>query len=124
MPDSPDYPSQLRSVLHGAAERMDVDGYLSVFTDDVRFRVGSWPPARGKDSVGDLLKIIMLGISGIHYQVLNEWKVDDEIIHELNVRYTRRNGSQVSTRQAAILRLRNGLICEYDAYTDLQPLFT
>lgn len=60
----------------------------------------------------------------MRHTVLNEWRVDDTIIHELVVTYTRHDGSQVAIPATTIYRLTGDLVSEYQIYIDLAPLST
>jgi len=118
-----DHPTEFSAKLFGFADEMDVDGYLTMLTDDIRFRFANEPVARGKDAVREVLTQLTSAVSGIRHTVLDEWRVGDHIIHKLQVTYTRRDGSQVRVPAATIYRLSGDQIGEYQTYVDLDPVF-
>jgi len=118
-----DHPTEFSAKLFGFADRGDINGYLTMLADDIRLRFANAPVARGKEAVREALTQLMSTITGMRHKVINEWRVGDRVIHQLEVTYTRLDGSQVTIPGATIYRLSGDLISEYQTYIDLDPLF-
>jgi|SRR3954447_24912585 ketosteroid isomerase-like protein len=118
-----DHPTEFSSKLYGFADSMDIDGYLTMFTDDARLRFGNAPLTRGKEAIRDVLTQLSWAIVGVRHKVVDEWRFGDQIIHKLELTYIRRDGSQVRIPAVAIYRLSGNLIREHQSYLDLDPVF-
>jgi len=62
-------------------------------------------------------------LGGIKHRVLNAWAVDDIVVSEASVTYTRKDGSTLTTTAAAIWKLKGRLIDECRIYADASALF-
>ncbi|MEB3980117.1 nuclear transport factor 2 family protein [Mycobacterium sp. 663a-19] len=117
-----DHPTEFSAELFGYADSFDVDGYLSMMSDDVHLRFGNGPVASGKDAVREQLSHLMGVLTGMRHRVINEWRIDDTVIHQLEVTYVRRDGNAVTIPAVTIYRLIGRLISEFHNYADLAPL--
>ncbi|WP_063043385.1 nuclear transport factor 2 family protein [Nocardia pseudovaccinii] len=118
-----DHPTEFSAELFGYADSMDTDGYLGMMSDDIRMRFGNAPSAKGKDAAREQLNHLKSMIARMRHRVINEWRVDDTIIHQLDVTYVRRDGKEVTVPAVSIYRFSNELIVDLQNYADLAPLF-
>ena len=107
----------------GIVDRMDMDGYLALHTDEVRFRFANAPTTTGKDPIREGLTQLWGSIAGLRHDIVQTWDTDVAGISEANVVYTRKDGSQVGIPATSILRKRGDLVDDVRIYMDLTPLF-
>ena len=106
------------------ADRLDVDGWCSHLTEDVHFRFGNAEALHGRATVREAVSQFFAGLKGLRHEVVQDWTVDDAVIQQLQVTYTRPDDSQVTVPAVNILRIDGELIGEYLIYVDLAPLYT
>jgi len=106
-----------------AADRLDVDGWCSHLSEDVHFRFGNAEPLHGRSAVREAVGQFFAGLKGLRHEILEDWTVDDKVIQQLQVTYTRPDDSQVTIPAVNILRIDGQSIGEYLIYVDLAPLY-
>ena len=105
------------------ADAKDVDGWTAFMADDVRFVFGNGDPMEGRDTVHQVIAAFFDSIAAIKHTVLDAWSIDDKLIQQLRVVYTRHDGSQLDVPAANILTLRDGKVSEYLIYVDNHELY-
>jgi ketosteroid isomerase-like protein len=104
-------------------DRMDMEGYLALHTDDVRFRYGNAPTTIGKEAIRAGLTQLWGSIGGLRHDIARTWDTEDSGVSEANVVYTRKDGSQVGIPATTVMRKRGNLVEDIRIYMDLAPLF-
>ena len=105
------------------ADRLDVDGWCSHLSENVHFRFGNAEPLDGRDAVREAVRQFFATLKGLRHEIVSDWTVDDRVIQQLLVTYTRPDDSQVSVPAVNILRVKDELIADYQIYVDLTPLY-
>jgi ketosteroid isomerase-like protein len=114
----------ITTAMFKASDSMDVDGWADNLTQDVDFRFGNAEPLSCREAVRNAIRQFFSTIEGIRHHIVEDWTVDDTVIQQLIVTYTRHDGTEVTVPAANILRLRDGLISHYKIYVDIAPLYT
>jgi ketosteroid isomerase-like protein len=110
--------------LFAAIDSLEPAAPLEHITDDVVFRLGSDDPVLGKAAYADAGAQFFNAVAGIHHDVLSIWEPEaDVVVTEMDVTYTRLDGSTVTLPCSNIFRLRDGLIAIYKIYMDIAPVF-
>jgi ketosteroid isomerase-like protein len=109
--------------LFEVIDRMDAVGFAAAFTEDGRFRFGNAPTVTGREGIAQTVGEFFAGLQGLHHEILDVWDDGDSVISEVDVTYTRQDGSDVQLPAATIGRRRDGLLADYRIYMDVNPLF-
>ena len=109
--------------LIASIDGKDTARFISHLTDDVVFQFGNAPAVRGKGEVGKAVGGFFQAVKSLKHTVLETWLKDDALICRGTVRYTRHDSTELTVPFANILKLRNGLACEYLIYVDTSALF-
>ena len=104
-------------------DEMDLEAYLALHTDDVRFRFANAPTTTGKEAIREGLTQFWGSIAGLRHDIVQMWDTGDVGINEAVTVYTRKDGSQVGIPVTTILRRRGILVEDIRIYMDLAPLF-
>jgi ketosteroid isomerase-like protein len=104
-------------------DRMDAGGFSAAFTEDGRFRFGNAPTVTGRDGIAKTVGDFFAGLQGLRHEILDVWDEGDSVISEVEVMYTRKDGSEIQLPAATIGRRRDGLLADYRIYMDVNPLF-
>ncbi len=105
------------------ADRLDVDGWCSHLSENVHFRFGNAEPLDGRDAVREAVSQFFATLKGLRHEVVSDWTVDNRVIQQLLVTYTRPDDSQVTVPAVNLLRIDGERIGEYLIYVDLAPLY-
>lgn len=109
--------------LFGAVDAMDAQGFSRYFTDDARFRFGNAPTLTGRAAIASSIKDFFSGLQGLRHEINDVWEQDDVVVSEVEVTYTRKDGSEVHLPAATIARCKDDLMRDYRIYMDVNPLF-
>lgn len=105
-------------------DQMDVEGFVGFLTDDAMFRYGSADPVRGKDNIRSAVAGFFGSIKGLRHQLFDVWEINDAVICQGEVTYTRKDDKQVTLPFVDLFRMDDGRVREYLIYIDPGPLFT
>ena len=115
--------SELGRAMFGPADQLDVAGWAKCLADDVVFRFGNAEPIHGRQAVQDMVGPFFDSIAGLRHDVLRDWSIDDMVIQELSVTYTRHDGSTLTVPAVNVLRIRDEAIADYRIYVDISALY-
>lgn len=107
----------------GTVDKMDAKGFASHFTEDGLFRFGNAPTVKGRGEVADAVEQFFSSIKGLEHRIIDTWNAEGTDIVEVDVTYTRHDGSTVDLMAACVLRLDGELVSDYRIYMDINPLF-
>ncbi len=109
--------------LFEAVDRMDARGFAGYFTEDARFRFGNAATLTGRDEIASSIEDFFAALKGLRHTIHDVWEQDDTVISEVEVVYTRQDGSEVQLPAATIARCEGDLMRDYRIYMDINPLF-
>lgn len=111
--------------LFSLIDRMDMDGFLSRFSDDAWLRMGNQDKLVGKEAIKVAIGGFWDSIAGLTHNFERITETDDGVaLFEANVEYDLLNGNKTNVFcVSAIKRNNEGLIEEYIIYGDFAPVF-
>ena len=109
----------------------DVDGmrlqpFVDRHTDDAEVRFANFPPAVGKQAIGEAIGGFWSMIGGLRHQRRNLWLVNDgrTAVFEALLHYTTKSGAEVALPCVSLLdRAADALVSALRVHIDLAPLF-
>ena len=102
----------------------DTAGFLSFLTPDARFRFGNAALLRGRRAIGEAVDAFFASIAASQHQVLHTWSIDDAVICQGEVSYTRKDNSTLTLPFVNIFRIQGAQIDQYLIYVDVTPLYS
>jgi ketosteroid isomerase-like protein len=114
---------EIGAAMFKVSDAMDVDGWVDYQAEDVHFRFGNAEPINGREAVREAIKQFFGMIKGIRHTIIQDWEIEDRVIQQLEVTYTRLDSKEVTVPATNILRFRDGQITEYLIYVDQAPLW-
>lgn len=109
--------------MFSKADIKDVEGWSAFMTDDIHFVFGNGDPIDGRGAVRQVIAAFFDSIAAIKHTVIDAWVVNDKLVQQLRVHYTRHDGGELDLPAANILTLRDGKISEYLIYVDNHELY-
>ena len=109
--------------IYETVDSMDAQGFSRYFTDEGRLRFGNAPTVIGRAEISSSIHDFFSGLRGLRHEILDVWEVDDTVISEVEVVYTRKDGTEVNLPATTIARCDGDLISDYRIYMDINPLF-
>jgi ketosteroid isomerase-like protein len=114
-----DYASEVYEAIDSKDERR-LAPFLS---ENCTFVYANSDPVVGRANIAEASKNFLALVAGIRHQVLDVWAIDDVIVSQLDVTYTRHDGSTLTVPAVTIWRMLDKQIDEYRIYVDVAPLF-
>lgn len=107
-----------------AVDSMDSQNLVPFLHEDCTFYFANEAPVAGRGNVLAFMQEFMGLIGGIRHDVEGAWKVDDRIVGQVQVTYTRKDSTEWSGPAAVIWTMREDRIVDYRAYVNNTPLFS
>jgi len=104
-------------------DSFDPDKFVAHLTPDVKFRFGNADPVTGRAAVKEAVAGFFSTIDGLTHHILNSWDFGDTTIVQIDVEYLRKDGKSVTTPNADILEFDGDLICDWQIYIDVAPVY-
>lgn len=108
---------------YAAVDAMNMEKYLAYHTNDVKFRFGSTPTSTGKEPVIQGLTQLWNGLESMRHNITGIWIVDNVVVVEADITYTRKDGKAIILPAATVLRLNGDLVDDVRINMDINPLF-
>lgn len=105
-------------------DNKDTVGFLSFLTPEARFRFGNAPLLQGRQAISEAVDAFFASIKASQHRLLHTWSIDDVVICQGEVSYTRRDNSALSLPFVNIFRMQGGQIDQYLIYVDVTPLYS
>ena len=112
----------VRGVL-AALDAKDAAAVTARMTDDVRMRLGNADVVAGKAEFLEATAAFVASIAAIRHEITSIWSFDVVVIAEMDVRYERLDGRQVTLPCCNVVRVRYGLVSDYRVYIDIGPVY-
>jgi ketosteroid isomerase-like protein len=107
-----------------AIDAGDIDRISTLLSPDVCLRFGNEEPVHGLADASARIAGLLSTVSTLSHELCETWVRTDAVICEVEITYERRDGSVITLPCVDVFRLSNGLIADYRAYMDINPLFT
>jgi limonene-1,2-epoxide hydrolase len=106
------------------ASGKSLDDYVSFFAEDALYRFANHPPVRGRDAIREAAAHFRQRVQRVSHDMIAMWEVGDLVICEMEITYTRLDGSTVTLPCCDIFRVKGDHIQEMRVYIDATPVFT
>jgi limonene-1,2-epoxide hydrolase len=116
-------PFEQARAIFAPFDAMDVAALSALMTDDVRLQIGNTEAVTGKAAFEQSLDAFFGSVAGFRHSVVEVWSDGEALITELEVRYTRIDGSSITLPCCNVFRLRDGLVADYRVYMDINPVY-
>jgi len=100
----------------------DALAFAAFLADDACFRFGNIPSVHGREAIQATVNAFFDSITALAHQLRERWSIGEATICTGTVTYTRRDGRKVSVPFANVLKLRAGLIYDYQVFIDNSAL--
>jgi hypothetical protein len=101
----------------------DIEGFLRFVSPDATFRFGNAPPLKGHAAIREGLKPFYASIAALHHTILGTWVSRSAIFCQMEVRYTRLDGGQVTLPVLNVMFTEGELFKDYLIYMDIAPVY-
>ena len=126
MSSKPDVAGHVRD-LFAAIDRKDTDSFVDFLTEDAVIRFGSGPSVEGRAGIREMIGGFFASIQAVAHDLAFAELVDDRLVCEGTVTYTRHDDSQVTLPFVNVLDLAGDdarpPIRHYKVYIDIAPLY-
>lgn len=120
-----------RELYEQVVDRKDADGFAAAFTTDAWLRFASSPPVVGRDAIRAAIAHFFTTFQALRHEPVASWVVDETLILEARVTYTRHDGRLVTIPAVTIFRLVHPgiavrgepVVDQCRIYVDLAPLY-
>jgi uncharacterized protein (TIGR02246 family) len=92
--------------------------FADFLTPDGEFIFGNLPPVQGRENIITFLDAFFKSIHSISHRVDNCWAVEDRVIVEGFVTYTRHNNTTLVVKFCDIFTMSDNLIKKFDIFID------
>ena len=106
-----------------ALDAKDVDAFVSQLTPGAEVRFGNGTPVEGRVAVRDAFREFFEKIDSVSHAFTAQLRVDDTLIIEQMVTFTRRGGVTVVLPAATVFELTEGKADRMQTYIDVTPVF-
>ncbi|MDW5416098.1 MULTISPECIES: nuclear transport factor 2 family protein [unclassified Iodobacter] len=109
--------------ITNAIDSMDPAVFAKLLTENARFKFGNFPEAQGKAAIYQAQVDFFKSVKGVKHRVIKEWQDKDSILAQMEVTYTRHDGSEITLPVTDIFNIRNGKVDGTYIYMDVAPLY-
>ena len=106
-----------------AFDTKDVDAFVAQLTPGATVRFGNGEPVAGRVAIRDAFSELFAAVETISHAFTSQLRVEDTIIVEEMVGFTRRDGTSVILPAATVFELTEGKADRMQTYIDVSPLF-
>jgi hypothetical protein len=114
---------QWLETTYDALDAKDVDAFVAQLTPGAELRFGNGAPVVGRVAIRDAMGEFFAAIDAMSHAFTSQLRVDDTLIIEEMVTFTRRDGSAVVLPAATVFELTEGKADRMQTYIDVSPVF-
>jgi hypothetical protein len=114
---------QWLETTYEALDAKDVDAYVGQLTPGAELRYGNGTPVAGRVAIRDALNEFFGAIDSVSHAFTSQLRVDDTLVIEQMVTFTRHDGSAVMLPAASVFELTEGKADRVQTYIDVSPVF-
>lgn len=107
-----------------ALDEKNVDAFVAQLTPGATLRFGNGDPVAGRVAIREALGEFFDAIGTMSHAFTSQLRVDDTLVIEEMVAFTRRDGTAVVLPAATVCELSQGKADRMQTYIDVSPLFT
>ena len=105
-------------------QNKSIDEFAAYFTPDALYSVGNAEPIAGRDRIQSAAIYFRQQVKSVLHQIQAIWEWEDTVICELEVTYTRHDGTVLQLPCLDVFHLQGNLFRELHVYIDISPIFT
>lgn len=109
---------------YAALDAKDVDAFVAQLTPGATVQFGNGAPVAGRVAIRDAFSEFFEAIDTLSHAFTSQLRVDDTLIIEEIVTFTRRDGTTVMIPAATVCELSEGKADRMQTYIDVSLLFT
>ncbi len=113
---------ELDTILQ-AIDSMEPTQFAKLLTDDSKFKFGNFPEETGKEAIEKAQTSFYSSIKGLKHEVVHSWHDKSSIVAEMNVTYTRHDGSTITLPVTDVFKIKNNKVAGTYIYMDVAPLY-
>jgi hypothetical protein len=106
-----------------AFDAKDVDAFVAQLTPGATVRFGNGAPLSGRVAIRDAFNEFFEAIGSVSHAFTAQLRIDDTLVIEEMVTFTRRDGTTVMVPAATVCELTEGKADRMQTYIDVSPLF-
>ena len=114
---------QWLETTYDALDAKDVDAFVGQLTPGAELRYGNGDSIAGRVAIRDAYNEFFGAIGSVSHAFTSQLRVDDTLIIEQMVTFTRRDGSVVVLPAASVFELTEGKADRVQTYIDVSPVF-
>lgn len=111
------------SGVFAAIDSLDPDRFVANLTPDAKFRFGNAEDLTGREAIKSAVAGFFSTIDGLTHHIKNSWDHGDTTIVQIDVDYQRQDGKVVTVPNADILVYQGDLVCNWQIYIDITPVY-
>ena len=109
---------------YAALDAKDVDAFVGQLTPGATVRFGNGAPLAGRVAIRDAFNEFFEAIGTMSHAFTAQLRIDDTLVIEEMVTFTRHDGATVVIPAATVCELTEGKADRMQTYIDISPLFT
>ena len=114
---------QWLETTYDALDAKDVDAFVGQLTPGAELRYGNGTPVAGRVAIRDALNEFFGAIDSVSHAFTSQLRVDDTLVIEQMVTFTRHDGSAVMLPASSVFELTEGKADRVQTYIDVSPVF-
>ncbi len=115
--------SALIKRYYDTVDSMDLEAFKAMHSDKARVTFANYPAAEGPDQIAGAIGHFWSTIGGLKHKFVNRWDNPEELILEVAVDYTRKDGKHVVLPCVSILKPEGDKVGELRIFIDVAPLY-
>lgn len=104
-------------------DAMDLEAFKAMHSKNSRVIFANFPPAEGQDQIAGAIGHFWSTIGGLKHTFVNRWDNPEELILEVAVEYTRKDGSKVTLPCVSIIKPDGDKVGELRVFIDVAPIY-
>ncbi len=112
------------NILFKVIDEMDCEKFAAFLHENGEFEFGNAATVKGRAEIKKAVSQFFSSIHGLRHNLKEVWNVDNSIIVNGEVTYTRKNKTQITIPFMNLLKMNNGLIENYQIFIDISPLYS
>ncbi len=112
------------SELFASIDEMDAEKFSTYLDENATFTFGNAPAVTGREAVTEAVTGFFGTIAGLSHDIQNTWTIDDDVVVQGEVTYTRQDQSKVTLPFMNHFGMKGELVGNYQIYADVAPLYS
>ena len=108
---------------YASIDAKDVDAFVAQLTPGATVRFGNGAPLAGRVAIRDAFSEFFDAIGAMSHAFTSQLRIDDTLVIEAMVTFTRHDGTTVMIPGATVCELTEGKADRMQTYIDVSPLF-